>query len=103
MSRQHNSGPNTAAIQYFDAPCSNSAGPNRAPSISTTRSRAGQVRNGRNFRGTAVSVVIVSPELVVESFMTFLLCRSYHAIATSNLLKHLPQDNCSFYFCKRYY
>src|SRR4051812_5985976 len=67
ISTQHNSGPNTAAIQYFDPPCSNSEGPNRAPSISTTNSTAGQVRNGLNFRGTAASVLIVSPELVVES------------------------------------
>src|SRR5436190_10914256 len=73
MSRQHNIGPNTATIQYFEAPSSNSAGPNRAANIRTTRSTAGQVRNERNFRGSAVSVIMVSSELLVESFMTYSL------------------------------
>ena len=72
MSRPHNVGPNTAAIQYFAAPSSNRPGPNRAPSIRATSVTAGQVRNGRKLRGGALSVgvgAMVSPGFAVGSFM----------------------------------
>src|SRR5690242_9659558 len=47
-SRQHNSGPKTATIQYFVAPPSETLGPYRAATIRTANTRAGHALSGRN-------------------------------------------------------
>ena len=47
-SRQANSGPKTATIQYFAAPSSEMPGPNRAASIRRASRNAGQALSGRN-------------------------------------------------------
>src|SRR5438477_12775717 len=74
-SRQPNSGPKTATIQYFAAPSSKIPGPNRAASITEASRNAGQALSGRNGLREPSGALGRSGVLfsVVRSFMQILV------------------------------